>query len=469
MITLNQALPLTLAQLDVFTRVFSSNFNATREIGEPDHAGSPAGKSVWWYFLAEISGFLTVSTLGSTADGFGLDTTLGVYTGTSVGNLTVVAKSDESNEGLGSEATFPVQTGTKYFIAVDGFADPSGNVEGGNISLSIYLSVAPVNDNFNQALPLTFAQPQVSGSNANATRETDELFHADRPGGKSVWWSFLAETSGFLTVSTLGSTRAIGIELDTTLGVYTGTSVGNLTLVAKNDDSHKGVTSEATFPIQAGTTYFIAVDAYADHSGNVDEGNISLKISYEHALPVISAPPWNLPDMNGTAIRSTDFAGQVILLNFWATWCGPCIDEIPDLIKLHDQYKRFGFTVIGVSVDDAVGGLPPAELVRSFAQSHGMEYPMILGGPGSTVELDYGGIPVVPTTFVIDRKNHIVREIVGAHSKSQFESYIIPYLFDQTTLSVKADGSNILIQWPTLPATTQLEYSDSLPGTAWNW
>jgi len=97
------------------------------------------------------------------------------------------------------------------------------------MAIGFQANAAPANDNFADAQPLSLSQPSVTGTNIDATREIDEPFQqADRLIGKSVWWSFLAETSGSLTVSTLGSATAEGLAMDTTLWVYTGTSVGNL-------------------------------------------------------------------------------------------------------------------------------------------------------------------------------------------------------------------------------------------------
>jgi hypothetical protein len=104
-------------------RVRSSNLAATKEPGEPDIAGNPGGKSVWWQWLAPISGPVTISTIGSS-----FDTLLGVYTGGAISNLVLVASNDDAEGILQSDVTFEAAAGTHYQIAVDGFNGASGEI-----------------------------------------------------------------------------------------------------------------------------------------------------------------------------------------------------------------------------------------------------------------------------------------------------------------------------------------------------
>src|SRR5690242_2478146 len=108
------------------------------------------------------------------------------------------------------------------------------------------------------------------------------------------------------------------------------------------------------------------------------------------------APRWELQNVDGHTVRSADFKGKVVILDFWATWCPPCRAEIPGLIELQKQYGKQGLAVIGVSVDQ-----DGASAVKAFAQKFGMNYPVLLADP--KVVQAYGGIEAIPTTFVIDR------------------------------------------------------------------
>ena len=128
----------------------------------------------------------------------------------------------------------------------------------------------PSNDAFDAAIELTGSQVSVSGSNANATKEPGEPNHAENTGGRSVWWRWTAPASGSAQINTMGS------SFDTTLGVYTGTTVSALTTVADNDDAEGTRQSSVSFPMTSGTTYWIAVDGYDGVSGSI---SVTIKAS----------------------------------------------------------------------------------------------------------------------------------------------------------------------------------------------
>ena len=174
--------------------------------------------------------------------------------------------------------------------------------------------------------------------------------------------------------------------------------------------------------------------------------------------------------MDGTTVRSTNFAGGVRLVNFWATWCGPCIVEIPDLIEVQSKYERFGFSVIGISIDDpTTPGQPPRNLVENFAVQYGMNYPVVMTRPGGyLVEDQYGEVNAIPSTFLVDRNNNIVRTVVGSRDQAFFEALVKPYLFDNIGLSVRREGAETVIKWPSLAGAVsahQLESAAEANGT----
>lgn len=133
------------------------------------------------------------------------------------------------------------------------------------------------------------------------------------------------------------------------------------------------------------------------------------------------APGWELQDLDGKTVRSTDFKGKVLILDFWATWCPPCRAEIPGFIELQKKYSAQGLAVVGVSVDQA-----SSDIVKSFAQKMGINYPVVL--TDTKIVDAYCGIEGLPTTFIIDRTGRIVNQHLGFTEKSEIEAEIKPLL-----------------------------------------
>jgi thiol-disulfide isomerase/thioredoxin len=123
-----------------------------------------------------------------------------------------------------------------------------------------------------------------------------------------------------------------------------------------------------------------------------------------------------LQDMNGNAVRFADYRGKVIVLNVWATWCGPCQVEIPELVEAYTKYRDQGVVVLGVSLDDT------AEMLREYAPTKQMNYPLLLM-QDDFVDA-YGPIFGVPITFFIGRDGTISRRHFGPVSKEQLDREI---------------------------------------------
>jgi subtilisin family serine protease len=251
--------------------VSSANMDASKESGEPSHGGNAGGKSVWWTWTAPVSGLVSVTTAGSS-----FDTLLGVYTGNSVESLTLIAGNDDS-DGLTSAVQFTATAGQSYQIAVDGYSGASGA-----ILLQITPTVGVPNDQFTSRSVLPTTALATTGSNAGATKESGEPYHAGNSGGASVWWTWTAPSNGLVAISTLGST------FDTLLAVYTGPAVNLLSPIASNDDSGDTLTSRVQFLATAGTTYQIAVDGYSGRVGNIQLNILPLP-------PLRMLPPERLP------------------------------------------------------------------------------------------------------------------------------------------------------------------------------
>ena len=124
---------------------------------------------------------------------------------------------------------------------------------------------------------------------------------------------------------------------------------------------------------------------------------------------------YTLADMNGDELNLASLKGKVILLNFWATWCGPCKIEIPAFIELQDEYGEQGFQVLGLSVDDT------PEQMRPFAEDLGVNYPFLVGLGEDDFQEAYGPIWGLPVSFWIDREGTLCKTHMGIASKDELE------------------------------------------------
>jgi peroxiredoxin len=119
----------------------------------------------------------------------------------------------------------------------------------------------------------------------------------------------------------------------------------------------------------------------------------------------IPAPAFSIKDLNGQQLTLADFRGKVILLDFWATWCAPCREEIPRFVGWQNQYRNQALQVVGISMDDDVAA------VRQFYRQFQMNYPVAMGN--TQVADAYGGILGLPVTFLIGRDGWIYAKHVG--------------------------------------------------------
>ncbi|MBS1842500.1 MAG: TlpA family protein disulfide reductase [Acidobacteria bacterium] len=125
------------------------------------------------------------------------------------------------------------------------------------------------------------------------------------------------------------------------------------------------------------------------------------------------APALDVSDLDGKPISLDQTKGKIVLLNFWATWCGPCRAEIPDLIELQTKYKD-QLAIIALATDED----EPAE-VKKFAQKHGINYRV--GMATDPLRAKYGGIPALPTSFILDAQGRVVQRHIGLNDPSIYE------------------------------------------------
>lgn len=130
-----------------------------------------------------------------------------------------------------------------------------------------------------------------------------------------------------------------------------------------------------------------------------------------------AAPGFSLKDATGKPVKLSDLKGKVVLLNFWATWCGPCKIEIPWFIEFEQKYKDRGFAVLGVSMDE-----DGWKDVKPYVELKKINYRVVVGDD-TTASL-YGGVESLPTTFVVDRDGKIAAIHVGLVSKSDYQNDI---------------------------------------------
>jgi cytochrome c biogenesis protein CcmG/thiol:disulfide interchange protein DsbE len=128
---------------------------------------------------------------------------------------------------------------------------------------------------------------------------------------------------------------------------------------------------------------------------------------------------FTMKDVDGNDVSLSTYKGKVVLLNFWATWCGPCKAEIPGFVRLQEKYRDKGLVIVGYSVDDT------AEKAKAYAAQYKMNYPILLGEGREDLQDAYGPIWGLPSSFIISRDGKVCRKHIGIAPEAVFEKEVV--------------------------------------------
>ncbi|HTA52696.1 MAG TPA: TlpA disulfide reductase family protein [Candidatus Acidoferrum sp.] len=178
-------------------------------------------------------------------------------------------------------------------------------------------------------------------------------------------------------------------------------------------------------------------DSSADSDDEADEAPKVIRFA-NNAGPI---PPFLVNDLEGRAISTAELRGKVVIVSFWATWCPPCREEIPEMIELASRYGD-KLQVIGVSEDDDAS----PEEVREFAANEKINYPIVMGRYG--ISREFGEVPALPTSFLVDTNGKVVQKHVGLYPIAVYDAEIRALLGEHTNIPIEtfADEGQIFLK-----------------------
>jgi thiol-disulfide isomerase/thioredoxin len=318
------------------------------------------------------------------------------------------------------------------------------------------LAAAPLNDNLADATPI-FGLTNLIASNVGSTAEPGEPFHGFEPPESTIWWKWTVPFTATFNFITSNSVNTGGTPLDTVIAVYTGNSFSNLATVVSNDDTEVGefgaLWSRCVLRAYAGERLMIA----AGSLGAVGSIRLSINLTDRFMFP------WQAQGLNGEVVQSSSFSGQFMMIDFWETTCSACIEELPALIKIQDQFAPRGFTIVGLSGD------PSITLVEDYLDGRGINYPIAMSTPAIQLNMS-GGAVGYPTKYLVDPDNRMVGSFTGGGNEKTYRGLLNPLLREDPRLRAAITRANgiVTIRWPARETGYSVESSSAPKGNSWN-
>ena len=191
--------------------------------------------------------------------------------------------------------------------------------------------------------------------------------------------------------------------------------------VPESDAPSRPMSRKATWLAMGAVALALALIWLAPGVGHFDESSTSSEVPSDPddatATGKVAPMHFTLKDMNGADVNLASFKGRIVLINFWATWCGPCRAEIPSLVELQEKYKDH-LTILGVSIDDK------ADKLRPYAAEFKMNYPVLVGDGHQDMQDAFGPLYGIPVSVIVGRDGRIALKHSGIATKEQFEREI---------------------------------------------